>query len=53
MIFPLQTIRIKVYVTSSHPWAIKSRKFVSEAFGIDLSVGPPPLNEIIVNWSKS
>jgi len=45
---------LKEYATSNHPWAIKFRKLVSEAFGIDLSAGPPPpLNEIIADWSKS
>jgi len=45
---------LKEYATSSHPWAIKFRKFVSEAFGIDLSAGSsPPLNEIIVDWRES
>ena len=45
---------LKEYATSSHPWAIKFRKFVIEAFGIDLSTGPPlPLNELITNWSES
>jgi hypothetical protein len=45
---------LKEYATSSHPWAIKFRKFVNEAFGIDLSAGPPlPLNDLIVDWSES
>jgi hypothetical protein len=45
---------LKEYATSNHPWAIKFRKLVSEAFGIDISAGPPPpLNEIIADWSKS
>ena len=45
---------LQEYATSSHPWAIKFRKFVNEAFGIDLSAGPPPfLNELIVDWSDS
>jgi hypothetical protein len=45
---------LKEYATSSHPWAIKFRNFVSEAFGIDLSAGPPlPLNDLIVDWSES
>jgi hypothetical protein len=45
---------LKEYATSSHPWAIKFRKFVSKAFGIDLSSGPPqPLNELIVDWRES
>lgn len=43
---------LKKYATSNHPWAIKFRKFVREAFGIDLSAGtPPPLNELIVDWN--
>jgi hypothetical protein len=41
---------LKEYATSSHPWAIKFRKFVMEAFGIDSSSGsPPPLNDLIVD----
>jgi hypothetical protein len=45
---------LKEYSTSNHPWAIKFRKFVSEAFGIDLSAGPPPpLNDLIADWSES
>ena len=45
---------LKEYATSSHPWAIKFRKFVIEAFGIDLSAGPPlALNEMMVDWSES
>ena len=45
---------LKEYETSSHPWAIKFRKFVMEAFGIDLSSGsPPPLNDLIVDWNES
>jgi hypothetical protein len=45
---------LKEYATSSHPWAIKFRKFVMEAFGIDLSSGsPPPLNDLIVFWNES
>ncbi len=44
---------LKEYATSSHPWAIKFRKFVMDAFGIDLSSGqPPPLNDLIVDWSE-
>jgi hypothetical protein len=42
---------LKEFATSSHPWAIKFRKFFMEGFGIDLSAVPPsPLNELIVDW---
>ncbi len=45
---------LKEFFTSSHPWAIKFRKFFKEAFGVDLeSVPPPPLNELIKDWSRS
>jgi len=45
---------LKEYAISSHPWAIKFRKFVMEAFGFDLLSGPPPpLNDLIVDWSES
>lgn len=41
------------YANSNHPWAIKFRKFFKEAFGIDLSAGPPPpLNDLIVDWRE-
>lgn len=42
---------LNAYATSNHSWAIKFRKFVREAFGIDLSASPPPpLNELMVDW---
>jgi hypothetical protein len=44
---------LKEFSTSSHPWAIRFRKFAKEAFGIDFSLGsPPPLNELIVDWNE-
>ncbi len=44
---------LKEFSTSSHPWAIKFRKFAKEAFGMDISSGPPPpLNELIVDWNE-
>ncbi|HKR74690.1 MAG TPA: hypothetical protein VJR94_11340 [Candidatus Nitrosocosmicus sp.] len=42
---------LKAFSTSSHPWAVRFRKFALEAFGIDFAAGPPPpLNELLVNW---
>ncbi len=44
---------LKEFATSRHPWAIKFREFFKEAFGIDLTaIPPPPLNELIADWSE-
>ncbi len=45
---------LKEFFTSTHPWAIKFRKFALGAFGIDFSAGPPPpLNELLVDWYEN
>ena len=45
---------LKEFSTSEHPWTQKFREFAKEAFGIDLTAGPPPpLNDTLVDWSKS
>ncbi|MGN6628697.1 MAG: hypothetical protein ACTHKJ_02360 [Candidatus Nitrosocosmicus sp.] len=43
----------KEFAISSLPWAIKFREFAKEAYGIDFTGPPPPLNENIVDWSES
>jgi hypothetical protein len=43
---------LKEFAISDHPWAIKFRKYAKEAFGIDFSSPPPPLNENIVDWNE-
>jgi hypothetical protein len=32
---------------------VKFREFAKNAFGIDFSAPPPPLNENIVDWNQS
>lgn len=41
---------LKEFATSNHPWAVKFREFAKDAFGIDFSGPPPPLNENIIDW---
>jgi hypothetical protein len=43
---------LKEFATSNHPWAIKFREYAKEAYGIDFSGPPPPLNENIADWKK-
>ena len=42
----------KEFATSSHPWAVKVRKYAKEAFGVDFSGPPPPPNKNIANWKE-
>ncbi len=43
----------KEFATSNHPWAIKCREVHKKMLDIDPESGsPPPLNEMIVNWSE-
>jgi hypothetical protein len=44
---------LKEFATSNHPWGIKFREFAKNAFGIDFSGPPSPLNENIVDWHQS
>jgi hypothetical protein len=44
---------LKEFATSNHPWGVKFREFAKNAFGIDFSGPPSPLNENIVDWHQS
>jgi hypothetical protein len=41
---------LKEFATSNLPWAVKFREYAKNAFGIDFSGPPPPLNEMIIDW---
>ena len=41
---------LKEFATSNHPWAVKFRDFAKNAFGIDFTGPPTPLNENIIDW---
>ena len=43
---------IKLFTTSSEPWAVKFREHLKKAHGLDIAQSAMQLNELVINWKQ-